>query len=42
MNPFTFEFIIDIMIIKNAIKKGAINDTIDRASIRLKFTPLDT
>jgi hypothetical protein len=41
INPFAFEFMIDIIIIKNAIKNGDINDIIDRTSTRLKFMPLD-
>ena len=40
MNPFIFEFIIEIITIKKAIKYGDINDNAENPSIKLKFIPV--
>jgi hypothetical protein len=42
ISPFTFEFIIEIITIKNANKNGEINANKDIESIKLKFIPRET
>jgi hypothetical protein len=42
INPLTFEFIIEIITIKNANKNGDTNANKDIESIKLKFIPRET